>query len=92
MKRRKAAPPESTTETFRAQLSAAPLKLRLTIPAHNPIIPFRAQLSAAPLKHRPEGHLGIHVIGIPRSIERGPVEAQSSGARSAFEAKHSALN
>jgi len=64
--------------SFRAQLSAAPLK-----PFHdggsgedqNPA--FRAQLSAAPLKPKDDLIFRHEKQAIPRSIERGPVEAKS---------------
>src|ERR1035437_3148805 len=60
---------------FRAQLSAAPLKLSRTMALRLHECSFRAQLSAAPLKP-PDLAGAVHVFRtIPRSIERGPVEA-----------------
>ncbi len=65
---------------FRAQLSAAPLKP--SPDADSAIISgsFRAQLSAAPLKLRCSKSLHGVVMNLPRSIERGPVEADQSAA------------
>ncbi len=37
---------------------------------------FRAHVSAAPLKPPPISRLNSRQIGIPRSRERGPIEAQ----------------
>ena len=66
--------------TFRAQLSAAPLKLSRRVP-HLVLAEasFRAQLSAAPLKQLVTRMASILPNSrIPRSIERGPVEASAA--------------
>ena len=62
-------------QTFRAQLSAAPLKLRMQAGQSGQGSAFRAQLSAAPLKRLAEVVTRHDGGGLPRSIERGPVEA-----------------
>ena len=55
---------------------------------------FRAQLSAAPLKQFDAFHGDVYNVDIPRSIERGPVEASMRGydksAAVAFRAQLSA--
>ena len=43
-------------------------------------VSFRAQLSAAPLKRCGMGSTGSGAAALPRSIERGPVEARVDGA------------
>ena len=53
---------------------------------------FRAQLSAAPLKPVDTGLNALGATNIPRSIERGPVEARSFERNSSALHNHSALN
>ena len=50
---------EFKVESFRAQLSAAPLKLLFWQTLQIPCVSFRAQLSAAPLKRTDGSGLGL---------------------------------
>ena len=54
--------------------------------------PFRAQLSAAPLKQFAFSREPEQLLGIPRSIERGPVEAAAFHLPLLRQPGHSALN
>ena len=80
-------------EPFRAQLSAAPLKQPYI--RANPTLAlrsFRAQLSAAPLKRPVPISLAPPLGPLPRSIERGPVEALKRVAAATACFQPSALN
>ena len=63
---------------FRDQLIAAPLK---PFPRQS-LVPrplhFRDQLIAAPLKHTPALAPAQRPVAIPRSADRGPIEAMQS--------------
>ncbi len=49
---------------------------------------FRAQVSAAPLKRRQAGRWTVLQAGLPRSGERGPVEAQLRAYEANCEIEH----
>ena len=80
----------NTAWEFRARKSAAPLKLVLDILPVAVTAQFRARKSAAPLKQRSE-IAGVEIGVIPRSKERGPVEAKALRWRKLSLGQNSAL-
>ncbi len=64
------------TSSFRASVSAAPLKHRVFDQFLAPALGFRASVSAAPLKLFGASSFVAHIIVFPRFCERGPIEAK----------------
>src|SRR2546422_919693 len=77
---------------FRDQLIAAPLKLLVLIPTGLVDARFRDQLIAAPLKLFPFSRKLRITLPIPRSIDRGPIEAMMLGQGIVTTSSDSAIN
>src|SRR5947209_7838372 len=74
---------ETNHSAFRARSRAAQLKLALLIDRRVELPePFRARSRAAQLKPRARRlHLDSGVLGLPRAITRGPIEAAAAPAK-----------